>query len=79
MKQISVMPTEGQFVAIWEYDGEIWSGTYKYNKGRLMVYINCECEQCEGHFDECEKTMVSDLSFAYNKGLAVRFFVMERE
>jgi len=46
------MPTEGQFVAVWEYKGRIWSDTFKYNKqGKLVrlrwADINCSWESCE--------------------------------
>lgn len=34
----SWMPTFGQFVAVWEYDGEMWSGTYKVEGGQLFRY-----------------------------------------
>lgn len=36
-------PTHGQFVAVWQYDGKVWSGTFKYNEqGRLLTY-DSEC------------------------------------
>lgn len=30
------MPTEGQFVAVYEYNGYIWSGTYRYDEDGLI-------------------------------------------
>jgi hypothetical protein len=33
------MPTEGQFVAVWEYEGETWSGTYKIDNGIISQYL----------------------------------------
>ena len=39
MKQVKEMPTSGQFVAVWEYNGNIWSGVY-INQGRWIdVYL----------------------------------------
>lgn len=28
MREVSEMPEEGQFVAVWEYNGRIWCDTY---------------------------------------------------
>lgn len=30
-------PTTGQFVVVWEYDNQIWSGTYKWD-GSTHLY-----------------------------------------
>ena len=30
MKQVKKMPNEGQFVAVWAANGEVWSNTYKW-------------------------------------------------
>lgn len=38
MKQISEMPTSGQFVAVWMYNNKIWSSVYKYESGCLNLY-----------------------------------------
>ena len=38
IKQVSQMPTEGQFVAVWIYDGAIWSDTLKYVDGVLHCF-----------------------------------------
>jgi len=35
MKQVDEMPTSGQFVAVWEYDGVIWSEVY-INQGEYI-------------------------------------------
>ena len=35
MKQVSEMPTSGQFVAVWIFDGEVWSEVY-INQGTYM-------------------------------------------
>lgn len=32
------MPTKGQFIAIWSYNGEVWSRTCKVVKGGISVY-----------------------------------------
>ena len=36
MKQISEMPTSGQFIAVWMYNNKIWSSVYKYESGCLV-------------------------------------------
>ena len=38
MKQVSEMPTSGQFVAVWEWNGAPWSAAYKWESGQLNVY-----------------------------------------
>lgn len=38
MKEITEMPTDGQFVAVWLYDGEIWSNTYRFHDGITQRY-----------------------------------------
>lgn len=35
MKDYTTMPKEGQFIAVWEYDGNFWSGNYKWVDGEL--------------------------------------------
>jgi len=32
------MPESGQFVAVWEYAGEMWSYTMRVQDGELQVY-----------------------------------------
>ncbi len=38
MREVSKMPTEGQFVIIWEYNGLPWSDTVKWEDGGLLIY-----------------------------------------
>lgn len=38
MKMQNTMPTEGQFVAVWEYNKEVWSSTYKWYGDHLMAF-----------------------------------------
>ena len=38
MKQVSKIPTSGQFVAVWMYNNKIWSSVYKYESGCLNLY-----------------------------------------
>ncbi len=40
MKQVPEMPVNGQFVAIWEFRGQIWSDTFKYIDGNLYCYVD---------------------------------------
>lgn len=37
MKQVNEMPTEGQFVAMWEYNNKIWSDTFRWVDGSLKI------------------------------------------
>lgn len=38
MKQVNEMPTEGQFVAVYKFNDNVWSGVYKYEHGELYEY-----------------------------------------
>ena len=38
MKQVSEMPTSGQFVAVWVWNNQPWSSAYRWESGRLNVY-----------------------------------------
>lgn len=38
MKQVDEMPKQGQFVAVWEYNGKMWSETYKWENEILYIY-----------------------------------------
>lgn len=52
MKEQTEMPTNGQFVAVWVYDGKTWSTTYKWENGDLLRYDETEDIFIEagGHF-----------------------------
>lgn len=40
INQTTQMPTEGQFIAIWEYDGKLWSNTCKAIRNEVFIYSN---------------------------------------
>lgn len=40
MKMLDTMPTSGSFIAVWEYDGQIWSDTYQWQEGVLNRYYD---------------------------------------
>ncbi|MCK5612539.1 hypothetical protein KAR91_62285 [Candidatus Pacearchaeota archaeon] len=40
MKIVDEHPTEGQFIAVWEYDGVIWSEVRRWNNGKLEAYYD---------------------------------------
>lgn len=40
MKQVGSMPTEGQFVVVFEYNGNIWSRVYCVEQGCLYEFLN---------------------------------------
>ena len=37
MKQVSEMPTSGQFVAVWQFNGEILTDNFIYLNGELFA------------------------------------------
>lgn len=40
MNEVSEMPKEGQFVAVWIYRGKIWSDTFRWKLGNLYYFEN---------------------------------------
>ena len=62
------MPTEGQFAAVWEYKGRIWSDTFKYNKqGKLVRWTNISAS-----WESCENSAILDNELK----LDIRYFTM---
>ena len=44
MNEVSEMPKEGQFVAVWIYRGKIWSDTFRWKSGKLFKFENDQDE-----------------------------------
>lgn len=41
MKVLTEMPKSGQFVAVWEFQGNVWSDTYRYDEhGGLELFVS---------------------------------------
>jgi hypothetical protein len=61
MKQVSEMPTSGQFVAVFEFkDGKIASETLKWDScGHLLVLMS------DGFHEECAPDFYGDIGAAY--------------
>jgi len=36
---VTTMPTKGQFIAVWQYGGDIWSSTICWDDGVLYVFL----------------------------------------
>lgn len=53
MKKLDKIPNEGQFVAFWEFDGFLWSSTYRYEGGELLRYNEGSDEE-RGEWNECK-------------------------
>lgn len=71
MKQLTVMPLIGQFVAVYEYNGEVWSGTYLWDdEGLITEYCSHEDEfvPVGGMGD------VNSLPWVYTQGIEPKFF-----
>ena len=37
---VKEMPTSGQFVAVWEYGGNVWSDTFCWEDYNLLCYVS---------------------------------------
>lgn len=44
MREVDSQPTSGQFVAVWAYNGEVWSCVYKADSTGLVEY-NSETDE----------------------------------
>ena len=64
MRELSEMPEEGQFVAVWEYNGKIWSDTYYWEDDKLLCFSN-ESEEFEiqDHELDCEAFVSNPAKF----------------
>lgn len=51
MIEVLEAPKSGQFVAMWTYNGKIWSGTYQYINGELYKYDD-ECDEFKETYDD---------------------------
>ena len=43
-KRVSVMPSSGQFVMIWEHNRKVWSDTLRYQENNLQVFNDTNCD-----------------------------------
>lgn len=62
MKQVSELPTTGQFVAVWEKESNIHCSKYKHIKGNLF-YL------CEG----LGKYILADNAFSHS---SITYFIV---
>ena len=44
MKIVDEMPTEGQFIKVWKYNGDLWCDTLMWDGDTLFVYADGESE-----------------------------------
>ena len=45
MKQVDEMPKEGQFVAVWEYNGMVWSDVIRHTCNGLLECCNADGDE----------------------------------
>jgi len=39
MKITTTMPIEGQFIAVWQYGGDIWASVIRWDNGVLYMFL----------------------------------------
>lgn len=72
MKEVNEMPTEGQFVAVYTYNGKIWSGTYLWDdEGLAKEY----CIYEDGFVRVGGMGDHGSLPWVFNEGIDAKFFV----
>lgn len=47
MKKVKDMPMTGQFVAVYEYNDQLWSGTYSWDEDGLITEYNLDIDDFE--------------------------------
>ena len=73
MKQRKNMPKEGQFVAVYEYNGQVWCGTYLWDDDFLITeycLYNDDFEPVGGSGDE------NSLPWVCNSNTNPKFFII---
>lgn len=69
MKEVKEMPKDQQFVAMWEYDGKIWSDTVCWIEEKEYFLVWSDVDECYGErFDLSEDAEST-----------VKYFVLESE
>ena len=59
MKKLDYRQLEGkQFVIVWEYNGEIWGGTFRSKNNKLLIYENGIFQEIQYDFMEKEELIV---------------------
>ncbi len=69
MKQVSEMPTSGQFVMIWEFHGAVWSSTVKIEDGIEHIYNEND--------DEFVSAIDSGLMISRDMRKTIKFFIAD--
>lgn len=69
MKQVSEMPTSGQFVMIWEFHGAVWSSTVKIEDGIEHIYNEDD--------DEFVSVIDSGLMISSDMRKTIKFFIAD--
>lgn len=67
----NVMPKCGQFVAVWMYNGKVWSDTFKFENGSLRVYREDDDEFDDTDFDMFPFLNDENTLFITTEGFAV--------
>lgn len=71
MKVVTEMPKSGQFVAVWEFQGNIWSDTYRYDEHGWLELFVCGDQDKEEYWSSEFGGLVDDVS--------VKMFIISEE
>lgn len=57
---VTCIPQEGQFAAIWMFNGEFWGGTFKWIDGELWEF-NSTTDDWDGYWSEDDLSSMQKL------------------
>lgn len=73
MKQLTTMPEDGQFVAVYEYNDQVWSGSYLWDEEGLVTEY---CIHEDAFVPVGGMGDIHSLPWVCNSGIEPTFFVV---
>lgn len=63
MKEVTERPTSGQWVEMWSYNGNVWSNTFKFLDGGLLIYLPDEDSWSVTPWSETSPPLAEEVKF----------------
>lgn len=65
MKQVSEMPTSGQFIIVFYDEGKICADTMIYNNYGVLMSVSLGCEISKREIEESIKPRMAEMNASY--------------